>query len=372
MEISREQFFSAVRAGMWQTLPDERGPVSPQEWKSVFFMAKRQTVLGLVFDAALRSGAFSGDKAVENSMRSFLAGNILTHSRTNSTIGEVLAICRGKAGIEPVLLKGQGIAAFYKNPFLRQCGDIDLYVGKDKYPVFQDLAREKNSDDHLSWGDLGKHCYIDFHGINVECHRYVDNIDSPFKDIRFQRMTREAFRPENLVRLKIGENEVCVPGVRFAMLSLTNHIWHHFMSFGIGLRQFCDVAVYIQTHKDEIDWKLFRKDLRNIGLRKPWRYISTVIVKCLGVDPAIVPCYSPVSDEELDEFCTLIFAEGNFGQFKENVPVRPEGYWKGKSFSLNEKFKRWWELRKYYDWNMWLWAPYHFISFGLYAMIKQY
>ena len=38
-----------------------------------------------------------------------------------------------KAGIQPVLMKGAGLAALYPDPSMRQWGDIDLFVGKEQY-----------------------------------------------------------------------------------------------------------------------------------------------------------------------------------------------------------------------------------------------
>lgn len=58
--------------------------------------------------------------------------NVGMHSQMNMTL-QLLVLTLRKAGIEPVLLKGQGLSRYYPTPELRQCGDIDIYVGEENY-----------------------------------------------------------------------------------------------------------------------------------------------------------------------------------------------------------------------------------------------
>ena len=42
----------------------------------------------------------------------------------------------GREGLHPVLLKGQGVAALYEHPLLRECGDIDLCLVVYKRQIY--------------------------------------------------------------------------------------------------------------------------------------------------------------------------------------------------------------------------------------------
>ena len=106
----------------------------------MFSLAKSQSVLGLVANAVLSDAEVANriPADVQKSLKAFVMSNMATHSALNNTVVRVVALL-DDAGVQSVLLKGQGSARNYPVPELRQCGDIDLYVGEENYARVHEL-----------------------------------------------------------------------------------------------------------------------------------------------------------------------------------------------------------------------------------------
>ena len=71
-----------------------------------------------------------------------------------------------EAGLHPILLKGQGIATHYINPLHRQCGDIDVYIGKEGQPIANNILLRHGAEAEGEASD--KHGSYSFHGVPIE------------------------------------------------------------------------------------------------------------------------------------------------------------------------------------------------------------
>ena len=77
----------------------------------------------------------------------------------------------------------------------------------------------------------------------------------------------------------------------FNAFYIFNHRWHHFMTSGIGLRQFCDWMLFLHKHKDEIDLGRLEKFLMDMDMMKPWQSFGCVIVDVLGMPEEEFPSH---------------------------------------------------------------------------------
>lgn len=239
--------------------------------------------------------------------RQILYQNYLTHQLTNHAIAQ-LNEDLNKAGISGILLKGQGIARLYRTPELRQCGDIDMYVGPDCFDSvkkinFNGMGKDKRPDDEAKY-----HITID--GIPVEIHKFSS----------WSRFKREHDRYQAWASRMLRETEyatfegqlVKVPTVDFNAFFIFYHMWEHFMTIGVGMRQVCDLAVVLNNGTP--NKKLLEDILLKMGLMNPWKAVGCILVDKLGLAENSFPFYDHSYYNKGMKVLDIILKEGNFGK----------------------------------------------------------
>ena len=140
-------FFSLVRSGLWGTPADRQlfRSVSPDDWETVYRMANSQALLALTFDGISSLPAeLRPPRALYLKWAARTAQIEQANKRLNQLLPELNTLYR-EAGLHPVLLKGQGIGTNYRTPLHRQCGDIDIYLGKQGQPIANRLLLQQGA-----------------------------------------------------------------------------------------------------------------------------------------------------------------------------------------------------------------------------------
>ena len=128
MDNRTSLYCSALRAGLWGTPFDRH--LDKDEFQNLWKDADRQTTKGLIASALVQSEAVPPQ--VIDKLQDWLLKIAGQNLKMDNVLSQSLRALKDN-GIEPVLLKGQGVASYYKVPMLRESGDIDLYVGQDLY-----------------------------------------------------------------------------------------------------------------------------------------------------------------------------------------------------------------------------------------------
>lgn len=300
--------------------------------KEVLAIADRQKTRGLVFDALLRDAGLKSGMTEEAKarMREFLLQNFNTHRILDAALISAVEALHG-AGIPAVLLKGQGAARSYPNPLLRECGDIDLYVGperlEDAVRVLTPLA--SSVDDQLQ----GKHWGLQLGGAEIELHQH-SMLPETRRLTRFYRALEAEGFTRGLVPLDFGGVRVDTPEPTFNAFYLFYHAWHHFLQGGIGFRQLCDWTLHLHAHAGDIDRERLLRMVKGMRLQGPWQLFCCIAVHDLDLPAAECPGYDPAALARSRKVLELILAEGNFGRGAPLRGKRPESYLGGKLYSL--------------------------------------
>ena len=301
MDKTLQALFALLQAGLWGRF-DEVGasafPLSAGEWERVFTLARQQTVTGIAF----RGLDFLPEEAAPpmGIMAKWMA-HADRIEQSNRVMNGTVARLYGhlaSAGVEAVLQKGQGVAAMYPEPLLRECGDIDLYFPghdgvSDPLAGIDGAVRERQPDD--SW------VYV-VDGIIVEHHTDLLDIQSP----RAKRYVQKLIKEKGFDKVMTGDGvEVLVPVPEINLLLLSSHILKHAFGVGIGLRQFCDYAVARRYYEGRVNPQEMREIWRMTGLEKWQGLLEGFLVKKTGV------------------LLDIVLKGGNFGVYskdRENVP----------------------------------------------------
>jgi hypothetical protein len=209
------------------------------------------------------------------------------------------------AGVEAVLQKGQGVAAMYPEPLLRECGDIDLYFPghdgvSDPLAGIPGAVRKRQPDN--SWSYL-----VD--GIVVEHHADLVDIQGP----RAKRYVKRLIEEKGFEKVVTGDGvEVMVPAPEVNLLLLSSHILKHTFGVGIGLRQFCDYAVARRYYEGRVNEEEMREIWRMTGLEKWQGLLEGFLVKKTGV------------------LLDIVLKGGNFGVYSKDRESVPRARWARK------------------------------------------
>ena len=332
MDRTLQALFALLQAGLWGRYNDAAAsvfPLSAEEWECVFTLARQQTVTGIAF----RGLDFLPEEAAPPMV---VAAKWMAHAdrieQSNRIMNGTVAKLYGhfaSAGVEAVLQKGQGVAAMYPEPLLRECGDIDLYFPghdgvSDPLAGIPGAVRKRQPDN--SWSYL-----VD--GIVVEHHADLVDIQSP----RAKRYVKRLIEKKGFEKVVTGDGvEVMVPAPEVNLLLLSSHILKHAFGVGIGLRQFCDYAVARRYYEGRVNEEEMREIWKKTGLEK-WQWLlEEFIGRFLDSDYVLArndnkdlqdDSHSERSEESFDKKKTdvlldIVLKGGNFGVYskdRENV-----------------------------------------------------
>lgn len=232
-------------------------------------------------------------------------------------------------GIEGVVMKGQGVARYYRIPQIRQSGDIDFYVGKDLYRNAIRIAEEYLADKSSHDDENEQHYMFWMDGVPVELHRLASKIYTPRRNRRFQKwIISRLENPEARRSIVIDNVEVSVPSYDFDAVYIFYHAWRHYIVSGIGLRQLCDWAMVLHSHYDDIDIDRLISNLHSFGMTKGWKLFGCIAVEYLGLPAAKMPLYDPSYSRKAAKTLASILEGGSFGHYSRlnaGVPGRDQG-----------------------------------------------
>ena len=313
-------FWELLRAGLWNKAPLPLAtPLTEQQWEEIYQLAKIQTVEGLVYDGMMQ---LPMEQQPSEMFRLKWYGRVNRYEQNHKVIDRVLVDYVTKleeAGIRSMLLKGQGIASFYVNPLRRQCGDIDLYVGRENYQRACELSAQ--------WGmnianENTKHLHVGKDGVNIDLHRVTALFPSSEKDRQFIGWSEQMLRETQSSFIPATEKKaVRMAEPTFNVFFVFYHLFFHFMHGGIGVRHLCDLARMLHVLRDEIDKAALEKQLQYYGVMQPWQVMGHVLVHQLGLPQEELPFYQE-EGKKAAMTLQLIMEGGNFGRTRKKRQKR--------------------------------------------------
>ncbi len=313
----REQLLELLRSTLWGTEPSMELFEGSVDLGALITESKKQSVMGSIY--------LQLEKLPEKLPKAAMM-RLHTLSTLNRTMQlkqlQVVDIVTKRlqaGGIErPVLLKGAGVMMNYLDPGVRQCGDIDLYVGKEHYEAACAMAASWDESITDKKSKSLKHFHIHFDGISVEIHRKATSSYNISRNASaFERWCVEHLEGDDLRRVNIEGVDIYLPPYNYDAIYIFYHAWDHFCSYGISFRQICDWSRYLSVYCDQIDREELAADLERFGLVRPWSYFAGVATTCLGLDQSAIVSFDSSKDWRTERVCEKIWRGGNFGQFDD-------------------------------------------------------
>ena len=236
------------------------------------------------------------------------------NAKMNSYIVELFAKLR-EEGLNPLLVKGQGIAGCYTKPEWRAAGDIDLLFANDAdYARAKALLLPEATATQMEYTSF-KHIGLSISGWVVELHGSLRTRLSRRVDSFIDSVQADTFGNRHVRELKLGDTVIEIPAPDNDVIFVFTHILHHFYIEGIGLRQICDWCRLLWTFRDSIDVALLEERLKAMGLMSEWKAFAAYAVDYLGMPVEAMPLYSPEKKwkRKALRINTFVMEVGNFG-----------------------------------------------------------
>lgn len=279
-------------------------------WVSVFEMAMRQSVLGVVFETVK-------DLPIEEQPKKELLFRWYSkceqirkmNMRLNIEALKVYYMFR-EAGFECCILKGQGNAAMYDMPYSRMPGDIDIWINANRKQIM-DYASNNFECGKLRFN----HIELEIEkGIPVEVHFFPLYVNNPMYNSRLQKWFKENAKTQcnNIIELPDNTGKIAVPTAKFNAVYQMGHIFHHFFDEGIGLRQLMDYCYVLKNLNPELKSEV-AANLKRMGLKKFAEAVMYVLKEVFGLEEDVMPVMPDnVRGERL---LAEIMDGGNFGRY---------------------------------------------------------
>ena len=218
------------------------------DWEACYQFAKRQTLVGVLFDGILR---LPKELAPARPLLLRWLSDSESIRRRNMRMDRSSAYIYNKvcaAGFRCCILKGQGNALLYLHPSSRIPGDVDVWVMANRKELRR-IALSLTEGDGSSLQESLNHIGLTVHGVSVELHSTPALLNSPLHNSRLQKwLKRNAdLQCSNRIALPNNAGEVTVPTLSFNIIYQLCHLFHHCFYEGVGLRQIVDYYLVLKN-----------------------------------------------------------------------------------------------------------------------------
>ena len=230
-------FFDFLRfcIGSAKEIPDS---LKEADWKEIYAIAQKQCLVGVLFDGIKKLPAEHVGMKKELLLQ-WMAESLMLEKanvRLNDAAIQVSEWFR-KKGFRTCILKGQGNALMYPNPYSRTPGDIDIWVeGGDKRVI--SFVRSISPHEKACYHHIE---FPSYKGVEVEVHYRPSFLLCFWHNRKLQKYYERVKEEQFSHRVMLGEQgEIAIPTAEFNLIFQLTHIFSHLMNEGIGLRQLVD------------------------------------------------------------------------------------------------------------------------------------
>ena len=224
-------------------------PAEGVDWPAIFALANQQKLLPILFEAVRKTPAAGENAALFAVTKQQVIGQVLNQTVRSAEFSGLYCKLRS-AELHPIVVKGQLCSRLYPLKDHRTSADDDLYIPDAEFMACHERlladglttdtpANELSAADEVSYTKKGSPLYIELHRHLFDSSEDAcDELNHFFADI-------QPIEVDGFLTMPPHEH----------LLYLILHAYKHFVSCGIGLRQFCDIGLWAREYHDRIDWQ---------------------------------------------------------------------------------------------------------------------
>ena len=287
------------------------------DWQQLNSFASKQAILGLCFEGIERLGEEYPKELKQNPigrelLMTWIAKTQQIHRQNmtvNTVVSKLFSMLR-EDGLRCCILKGQGNALMYPNPYSRTPGDIDVWVNASREYLTEYAKCHFKLEDDIRF----HHLETTLDGVPVELHFFPGVMNNPIYHARLQKwFKRNAdLQCSNVVSLPDGIGEIAIPTTAFNVVYQLTHLYHHFFDEGIGMRQIIDYYYVVNNDELLVIRDTLQRELKHLGL---WKFAGAVMYvqhETLGLPEEKM--IAPMDEKRGKLLLAEILNGGNFGR----------------------------------------------------------
>ena len=231
--------------------------IAGMNWHELYSFASKQALLGLCFDGIERLGEEYPEELKQNPIGRELLMTWMgkaqqirrQNMKVNAVAGKLFSMLR-EDGLRCCILKGQGNALMYPNPYSRTPGDIDVWIDASRERIMEYTQKKFELGDDIRL----QHLETSLDGVPVELHFFPCSMNNPIYHARLQKwFKRNAdLQCSHIVGLPDGAGDIAIPTTAFNVVYQLTHLYHHFFDEGIGMRQIIDYFLVVNDFSKNV------------------------------------------------------------------------------------------------------------------------
>ena len=231
--------------------------IAGMNWHELYSFASKQALLGLCFEGIERLGEEYPEELKRNPIGRELLMTWMgkaqqirrKNMKVNAVAGKLFSMLR-EDGMRCCILKGQGNALMYPNPYSRTPGDIDVWIDASRERIMEYAQKKFELEDDSRL----QHLETSLDGVPVELHFFPCSMNNPIYHARLRKWFRRNadLQCSHIVGLPDGAGDIAIPTTAFNVIYQLTHLYHHFFDEGIGMRQIIDYFLVVNDFSKNV------------------------------------------------------------------------------------------------------------------------
>lgn len=292
--------------------------VADIDWQQLYSFASKQALLGLCFDGIERLGEEYPAELKQNPIGRELLMTWMgkaqqirrQNMKVNAVASKLFSMLR-EDGLRCCILKGQGNALMYPNPYSRTPGDIDVWINASRERIMEYAQKKFELGDDIRL----QHLETSLDSVPVELHFFPCSMNNPIYHTRLQKWFRRNadLQCSHIVGLPDGAGDIAIPTTAFNVVYQLTHLYHHFFDEGIGMRQIIDYYYIVNNDELLVVRDTLQRELKYLGLWKFAGAVMYVLHEALGLSEEKM--IAPMDEKRGKLLLAEILNGGNFGKY---------------------------------------------------------
>lgn len=291
--------------------------ITGMDWQELYSFASKQALLGLCFEGIERLGKEYPEEMKQNPIGRELLMTWMgkaqqirrQNMKVNAVASKLFSMLR-EVGMRCCVLKGQGNALMYPNPYSRTPGDIDVWIDASRERIMEYAQKKFELGDDIRL----QHLETSLDDVPVELHFFPCSMNNPIYHARLQKWFRRNadLQCSNVVSLPDGAGDIAIPTTAFNVVYQLTHLYHHFFDEGIGMRQIIDYYYIVNNDELLVVRDTLQRELKYLGLWKFAGAVMYVLHEALGLPEEKM--IAPMDEKRGKLLLAEILEGGNFGR----------------------------------------------------------